>query len=270
MMKEQEHIEPTRPLYYFLLCFGISWTGALLISWPTLSRHEPFQKMVGLLMFPVLLIGPPAAGLLLTYLYSGKSGMRALGGRMRRWKIKRGMYLCAFCLPPVGILVVLYLLSQLVSPVFKPNFFPAGVFFGVFAGFLEEIGWTGYAYPSLRKKFSAPFAALILGVLWGLWHLPVIDFLGAGFPHKQFLPLFILDFCAILTAVRCLICWIYEHTGSVLYAQAMHAISTGSLVMFGPAAVSPGEESLWYGCYGLLLIWTILCGTVILRKRIIR
>jgi uncharacterized protein len=267
-MNRPENTQTYRPLYYFLLCFGISWTGGLLVLLPTLLRHEPFQKMVGLLMFPVLLIGPPSAGLGLTLLYSGRKGIRALGQRMRRWQVERGFYLTAFCIPPLLIPGVLYLLSQIVSPVFKPNFFPAGIIFGVFAGFLEEIGWTGFAYPSLRKNFSAPCAAIILGIIWGLWHLPVIDFLGAGFPHGRYLPLFILDFCTIMTGIRCLICWIYERTGSLLYAQAMHAVSTGSLVMFGPATVSPGEETLWYGCYGILLLTTIVSGFWIFRKRI--
>lgn len=118
----------------------------------------------------------------------------------------------------------------------------------------------GFAYPSLRKKFSPSTAALILGLFWGIWHLPVIDFLGAGFPHGTSLPLFMLAFVITIVAVRLLICWIYENTGSVLYAQVMHAISTGCLVMFGPAMVTPAAESLWYSCYAMLLF--LLIGSV--------
>ena len=64
-----------------------------------------------------------------------------------------------------------------------------------------------------------------------------------------------------------LICWIYEQTGSVLYAQMMHAISTGSLVMFGAATVTPAGETLWYGCYGTLLFLIIGSGYYIYQKK---
>jgi uncharacterized protein len=182
-MRRRENIKRYPTVFYFMLCYGISWTSALWVALPTLIKHQPFQKMVGLIMFPVMLLGPPAAGLMLTFLQSGRNGIRALGQRMRRSKIKVGPYLCAFLLPPVLILLTLNMLRYFISPTFTPNFFPTGILFGILAGFLEEIGWTGYAYPTLRKKFSTPVSALILGLLWGIWHLPVIDFLGAAFPH---------------------------------------------------------------------------------------
>jgi len=265
-MQGRKNIEKYPTVFYFMLCYGISWSGALLVALPTLLKHQPFQKMVGLIMFPVMLLGPPAAGLILTYLQSGKIGIRTLGQRMRRWKIHKGIFMFAFILPPVLILLILNLLRYFISPAFTPNFFPVGVLFGIFAGFLEEIGWTGFAYPSLRKKFSASVASLILGLLWGIWHLPVIDFLGAGFPHGSRLPSFMVAFGGAITGVRLLICWIYEHTRSVLYAQVMHAVSTGSLVMFGPAMVTPAGESLWYGCYATLLFLIIGSGYFIYLK----
>jgi uncharacterized protein len=266
-MHRRGNIEKYPTLFYFILCYGISWSGALLVALPTLLRHQPFQKMVGLIMFPVMLIGPPAAGLILTFLQSGRNGIRALGRRMQLWKIQGGIYLCAFILPPVLILSVLNLLRHFISPAFAPNFFPPGILFGIFAGFFEEIGWTGYAYPSLRKKFSAPVAALILGLFWGIWHLPVIDFLGVGFPHGTSLPLFMVAFCGTIAGVRLLICWVYENTGSILYAQVMHAVSTGSLVMFGPSMVTPDGEALWYGCYAALLFLIIGSGYFIFLKK---
>jgi CAAX protease family protein len=266
-MQRRENIKKYPAVFYFILCYGISWTGALLVALPTLIKRQPFQKMVGLIMFPVMLLGPPLAGLILTSLQSGRDGIRALGQRMRRWKIQGGIYLCSFILPPLLILLILNILRYFISPTFRPNFFPQGVLFGIFAGFLEEIGWMGYAYPTLRKKFSAPSAALILGLLWGIWHLPVIDFLGAAFPHGSSLPLFMVAFCSAITGVRLLICWIYENTGSVLYAQFMHAVSTGSLVMFGPAMVTPAAEALWYGCYATLLFIIIASGYIIYLKK---
>jgi hypothetical protein len=76
-----------------------------------------------------------------------------------------------------------------------------------------------------------------------------------------------MTFCGAITGVRLLICWIYEHTESVLYAQVMHAVSTGSLGMFGPAMVTPAGDALWYGCYGTLLFLIIGSGYFIYLKK---
>lgn len=43
----------------------------------------------------------------------------------------------------------------------------------IFGGGLEEIGWRGVFQPLLEKRFSFIMAALIEGVIWSLWHLPL-------------------------------------------------------------------------------------------------
>jgi membrane protease YdiL (CAAX protease family) len=98
--------------------------------------------------------------------------------------------------PPVLVLGVLFCLKPFVSPVYAPNRFWIGVTFGLLAGFLEEIGWTGFAYPKLRQRFAVLPAVAILGLFWGLWHAPVIDFLGAAAPHGKTLPAFFAAFVA--------------------------------------------------------------------------
>jgi uncharacterized protein len=149
--------------------------------------------------------------------------------------------------------VLLLVLTVLVGPAFRPNLFPIGLAFGVIAGFFEEFGWTGFAYPRLSDRLGLLRGALVLGVLWGVWHLPVVDSLGAASPHRTWLPLFFLAFVLVLTALRCLIAWIYSRTGSLLMAQGMHASSTGFLVVFGAAHVTSGQEAVWYALYGGLL-----------------
>jgi hypothetical protein len=69
----------------------------------------------------------------------------------------------------------------------------------------------------------------------------------------MWLPVFFLAFVLALTALRCLIAWIYSRTGSLLMAQGMHASSTGFLVVFGAAHVTAAQEALWYALYGALL-----------------
>ena len=241
---------------YFVLTFTISWLGALAVVAPKLFRGEPIPKFSGILMFPVMLLGPVVSSILLTRAIDGTSGLRNLFSRMRRIRVPAPWY-AALLIPPATIFLVLLVLKTLVSPVFAPNRFLVGASFGVVAGFFEEIGWTGFAFPKMARTGNLLGAGIGLGVLWGCWHIPVIDFLGTATPHGAYWLPYFLAFTAAMAAMRVLICWIYTNTQSVALAQLMHASSTGSLVVLSPSGVTPAQEAMWYAIYALAL-WLIV------------
>jgi membrane protease YdiL (CAAX protease family) len=237
---------------YFALTFLISWTGALAVAAPHLIRHQPLPQMTGILMFPVMLLGPSLAGIVLTRIVDGKSGLRVLFSQMfRAWVAPR--WYAALLLPPALVLTVLLFLERFVSPVYAPNRFFMGILFGIPAGFLEEIGWTGYAFPKMRSENNGLAPSILLGLLWALWHLPVINYLGTATPHGAYWLPFLLAFSLAMTAMRVLVAWIYTNTKSVLLAQLMHVSSTGSLVLFSAARVTAAQEAMWYALYGTVL-----------------
>lgn len=237
---------------YFALTFTLSWLGALAIAAPYFIRHQPSPQIAGILMFPMMLLGPAFSGIVLTRVVDGKIGLRDLLSRMSLLRIRRTWY-AALIIPPILILMVLLLLKRFVSPEYAPNHFFIGIFFGIPAGFLEEIGWMGYAFPRMRSESSVLSGAILLGMLWALWHLPVIDHLGTATPHGGYWLPFFLAFSFAMTAMRVLIAWIYTNTNSVLLAQLMHISSTGSLVLFSPAHVTAAQEVVWYAVYGAAL-----------------
>jgi len=239
-------------LSYFLLAFAISWSAAFLVAAPKLFQPGPLPKLTGILMFPAMLLGPSFAGIFLARRLDGREGRKNLFARMRRVGFPLRWY-SALLIPSAMVLGVLYCLRTFVSPVYAANRFWLGVSFGLLAGFLEEIGWTGFAYPKLRERYAVLPAEAILGVFWGLWHAPVIDFLGAASPHGKALPAFFAAFIAAMAAMRVLIAWFYERTQSVVLAQLIHISSTGALVVFGPAGVSPAQEAGWYAVYAAAL-----------------
>lgn len=243
---------------YFALTFTISWLAALIVGAPQLFHHQLLSKLTGILMFPAMLLGPSIAGLALTRRFGGRAAVRELFSRMIRWRVSIRWY-ALLLIPPALILAVLLALKTFVSPVYAPNWFAVGVLFGVPAGVLEEIGWMGYAFPSMRRHLqcSAFAASVLLGLIWSLWHLPVINFLGTAVPHGSWWFPYWLAFAAAMTAMRVLICWIYMRTGSVLLCQLMHISSTGSLVVLSAPRVMPNQEVLWYAVYAVLL-WLVV------------
>lgn len=236
---------------YFAATFAISWSGALLLATPALLHGRPMSKIAGLLMFPAMLLGPCLAGIILTFITRGTGGLKDLFARMRR--VRLGAWYAALLIPPGIILGVLLGLDTFVSSMYAPHRFLPGIAFGVIAGFLEEVGWTGFALPAMWAHHSPFSAAVLLGLLWGVWHLPVIDFLGTATPHGSYLVPYFLAFIAAMTAMRLLIAWLYSNTGSVFLAQLMHASSTGSLVVLSPAQVTAEQEVVWYAVYACVL-----------------
>jgi len=89
----------------------------------------------------------------------------------------------------------------------------------------EELGWRGYALPRLQRKMSALNASLILGLLWGLWHLPAFWVPGAALgldvtPTFYTIAKYVFD----VIGVTIIFTWIYNNTrGSLLIDFLFHA-----------------------------------------------
>ena len=242
---------------YFVLAYLITWVGSFVAIGPKFLRGEEIQLTDGMVMLLAMLAGPSIAGLTMTYIEDGRHGIRGLFSRMLLWRVSPRWYAAALLIAPGLILAVLLTLSALVSPDFTPNFIPVIIVYGLLAGYFEEIGWTGYATPKMQLKNSPLTTGILLGLLWGAWHLVAGYLGGARNLGVYWLPNFLSLWIVGMTATRVLMIWVYSNTGSGLLVQLMHASSTGFLLIFGPSPISPANETLWFAVYAAVL-WVVV------------
>jgi membrane protease YdiL (CAAX protease family) len=150
---------------------------AYLLTWwiYPLLKFSPLLGFFGL-------FGPALAAIIMAAVTEGKSGVKGLLSRVVLWRVGLPWYVVALGLPTVLSMVTagLYFLfgeSELVQIVAVTPI--ELVLFVLVVG--EELGWRGYALPLLLEERSPVTASLILGVLWGSWHLPT--FLVPGTPQ---------------------------------------------------------------------------------------
>jgi membrane protease YdiL (CAAX protease family) len=186
---------------------------AYLLTWWT----YPLLKFSPLLGIPGL-FGPALAAIIMAAVTDGKSGVKALLSRVVCWRVGLRWYVIALGLPTVLALVTAgfnYLLRSSDIQAGRVGVLDFVVFVLVVG---EELGWRGYALPLLLEKRSAVTASLILGLIWGVWHLPTFVIPGTpqyGLPFAAFL-LLTIEYSILMT-------WVFLHTrGSVLIATLFH------------------------------------------------
>lgn len=217
---------------YFLLAFGISWLLELPVTFS--------QSGIGLLPYhlpsfltslsPGIPLGPTGAAFLLTALLEGKPGVIRLLKRYIQWRVSLKWYLLIL----VGCPLLMTLSVSLFS---TPHLQNLPTFLGSYLMHLllalminwEEGGWRGFALPRLQKQVGPLLGTLILGILWGTWHLPLL-FIAAQNPLGPAITFSLLVFGLFLlqtTAKSVSYTWLMNNTGgSLLIATLFHAAAS--------------------------------------------
>lgn len=225
-----------RPLIsFFVLAYAIAWGAfgvvALIARQSGLESAQALMAMGDSFQFEgVNLVAPhwlvywlarladfafSIAGVVMIGVTAGRTGLRELGQRLTRWRIGWVWY-AAGLLP-----ILLYGLATYAAGAFpSANFSMSALFTALFslqAGFLvsmflrgamgEELGLRGFALPRLQESNSPFRASLIIGVLWGAWHLPVL--IGRDV-------LFIVAFGLLSIGLSFLFTWLFNGSGGSL------------------------------------------------------
>lgn len=262
-------------LTFYAVVFVISWGGFLIAIGPVLGMSVVELPPGAILS---MVAGPIVASMLLTGLVYGKAGFREFRWRLFKWRVDAHWYVIALLLAPLVIAAVLFALS-LASPVFLPgivktddkvSYLLFNLVVALVAGIFEEIGWTGFAVPTLRRHYSVFTTGLIAGTLWGAWHflgnVAAAQTVAGTIPLPVFLPLILFDLLVgFLVAYRVLMVWVYEHTGSLLVAMLMHTSLTASIRIFTPVP-NQGVSLFIYDFVLATALWAVV-GVVALAKR---
>src|SRR5215210_1320970 len=193
---------------FFVLTYALSWWAV------------PFGGFIP--------AGPLIAALIVIPITQGLSGLKALGSRMIRWRVRWYWYALAIGLPLAVHLITVALNVGLGAPAPSlAQFSPLSGLIVVFAVRLinpldgpmgEEPGWRGFALPGLQADRSPLLSTLILALLVTIWHVPLF-FLEGGLQPSVVLGGVLGPFAFTFVAS-----WLFNHTGgSVLVAIIMHA-----------------------------------------------
>jgi uncharacterized protein len=243
---------------FFLLAFGLTWA-----VW--VPRAAGIQLGV---VGQAWTWAPAIAALLAAILTGGRAAVRDLGARLVRWRVGWRWYLvvilgpAAFSLAVAGVYALLGGSWATAAPPVLRGEAPLVllplllVILTVTDGLGEEPAWRGFALPRLLSRHNALVASLMLGVLWGLWHLPLVW--TEGFTMYQ-QPVWLVLFDILAKSV--LFTWVFLHTrGSVLLAMLLH----GATNLFNVSPNLTGTDDLTLPVLAAAAKWLLVVVVIVL------
>ena len=244
------------PWKFFILTFAYSWIIWLPSVLDGLGLDLPFE--VAGYSTVVVLIGafaPLLAAITLQAREGGWKGIKSFLKNALDFHVKPIFLVLALGLPVVIHLIAHYLALAIGLEV-APTLFPAEIsvapvllavpyFFLMLliGGGQEEFGWRGYAQEPLQEKYGVIPASMIIGVIWGLWHLPL--WFMAGDLHSAYS---FLAFVIMTTSISLIYAWLYNASGKklivVIFFHAMNN-TAAPLIPFLHGLQGKPESAYW-------------------------
>ena len=220
---------------FYLLAFAVSWS--IVIPQAAASRGLINLQLPGAVGF-ISPLAPMLAAVLMSWREGGTADLKRLFRSLLAWRVAPRWYAVVLLGFPLLALVAVALsfitsghrpdLSasyiHSVFPQFPRNLSPWLLFlpfllFSIITTIPEETGWRGFALPRLQRSWGPLLASLVLGSLWGVWHLPDFFYLQTVQSDISF-PLFLAG--TISTSI--LFTWVFNGTGgSLLIVSILHS-----------------------------------------------
>ena len=221
-------------LVFFALTIIWIWVSTpVLFAVMQVDSREDIAVQHVILVF--LLNSPSLFGILMALLVDGREGLRSLFARAVRYRVKPAWYAAALLVPAAvyGLnFAIQGLFGVATGPIDVAEKLAFSIPTALMACLLEEFGWRGFAQPRLQRHYSVLLSTLVVGLGWGLWHLP-INYLGMGQYGTMAIPLLILGLLSNI-ALSVLLAWVHNNAQqSMLLVLLRHFAITFSVTFFG-------------------------------------
>jgi len=244
------------PWKFFLLTFAYSWVIWIPSVLDGIGIKLPFN--VAGYSTVVVIIGafaPLMAALTLVGQEGGWRGIKTFFGQALDFHIKPVYLVLALALPLLIHLIAHYLALAVGLDVAKTLFptdtslapivlaIPYFILMLVLGGGQEEFGWRGYAQEPLQEKIGVIPASLVIGLIWGIWHLPL--WFMAGDLHSAYS---FLAFVMMTSSISIIYAWLYNSSGKKLIVVIFfHAMSNTAapLLPFLHGIEGKPESAYW-------------------------
>jgi membrane protease YdiL (CAAX protease family) len=214
---------PSRTILHFLLL-------TFLITWGVVGFYvlEPerasawFGEISGSHpLFFVATWAPAISAFVLVLAHAGFSGLKRFVSRLLLWRATTGWIAFVLIgLPLVFVTGSLIKGGPVLTPLPPEGAAPivAVLFMMLFLGPIEEFGWRGLLQPMLQRRLAPIWAGALIGIIWGVWHLPAFFLAGTVFGGWSFLPFFVGN-----VALAILVTPLFNRTGgSILWPMLFH------------------------------------------------
>lgn len=243
---------PTAALIAFvLITFSITWgvVGMYIVlpdwaaaTFGTISGAHP--------LFFLATWAPAIAAICIVLFCSGLSGLKAFFSRLLLWKCPRGwVAFIAIIIPLTFVVGSLLKGGPLLAPI--PEEGVSGLvfvlFLMLFLGPIEEFGWRGVAQPILQRHVAPIWVGVIIGLVWGVWHLPAFFLSTTVFAGWNFLPFLVgnVTLAVLVTPI------FNESRGSLVWPMLFH----WQLINPFWADAQPYDTWILVGITALVVIW---------------
>jgi len=232
------HVNWREVIFFVVLAYGLAWAWSGFFLLPYLgdlltqstTPTDMVERLGAVTTLPTMLA--PMIAALFMRIFVSKEGVKGSLGLLRSPKY----YLAAFLMPAAFVTAVVLITTQAVvipggAPVGEFRWSEATWFVYLMLllialpvtlfTFGEEYGWRGYLLPRLLPLGEIR-ASLLVGVIWGVWHLPLL-LAGLNYPGVN-IWLAIIGFTFVTVALSFAYTWFFvASSGSVLVAAVFHA-----------------------------------------------
>lgn len=235
----------------FCITWTCWWTLVLLTRAGTVAYGHPLFMVI----YMIGGLGPTIAAYIAVLATQAQSPVREFNASLFRWRVAWWWYVLVLALP-VAVALTSLALASLVDPYPQLStgmrLRPWYMFFALFpimilGGGLEELGWRGVAQPEMERRLARPAAAVLVGLIWSVWHLPLFFLPGASQNGTNFF-MFLIG----VVGNALILAWIYGRTRSILLCIFFHASFNATAALGLGIPGDKGSLSTLNVCFGVL------------------